>query len=513
MVQSVNFDPSVAQYQGAIEFLDQRVDFERSQSLPSPQREFKLDRMRILLDLLDNPQDKLPIVHVAGTKGKGSTSAMIASVLCAAGYSTGLFTSPHLNRVEERINIDGQPCTWEEFADLVALIKPAVEQLDREGDGPTYFEILTAMALLHFVRRRVKAAVLEVGLGGRLDSTNVCIPRVCVITSISFDHTQQLGDSLAAIAREKAGIIKPGVPVVSGVTDEEAREVIRQVARDCACPLVESETDFGFAYHPPRNLEKQSSLGTMDFWLPPSSKSPLPTNLRSVPGEGQGEGRAKNKCATGQGATAGLSSSAENTVEQANRGTRKLKLGDQFEYHNISLSLLGRHQAANAAVALATLRELVRQGWNISEQAIRQGLRAVQWPARIEIVSRQPVVILDSAHNPASIAALVEVLGESFSAQRRLLLFATTRDKDYPAMLKLLVGGFDEIVFTKYTTNPRAIPPAELQSAAYQLTDRHFPVYNNPAEAWTHVRQATQADDLICSTGSFFFAGEMRKLM
>jgi dihydrofolate synthase/folylpolyglutamate synthase len=478
----MNPDAPSAQYQWALQFLDNRVDFERFQSMPGPEREIKLDRMRALLDRLGSPQDKLPIIHVAGTKGKGSTSAMIAAVLQAAGYRTGLFTSPHLERIEERIAIDGQPCTADQFAAMVAAVQPVVETLDREASaaapsdhGPTYFEIITAMALLHFARSGVQAAVLEVGLGGRLDSTNVCLPRVSVITSISFDHVQQLGDTLQSIAREKAGIIKPGVPVISGVTAEEPRAAIRQIAHDCGCRLVELDEDFRFDYHPPLHLEKQPALGSMDLLetgtqlVSQNNKSPLPL------GEGQGEGRYPIEC------------------------------------HDLPLALLGRHQAANAAVALATIRELSNQGWNISEQSIRRGLASVQWPARIEIVARQPVVILDSAHNSASIAVLMDVIKESFSVTRRLLLFATTRDKDYQEMLKLLLDGFDEIVYTQYTTNPRALPPAELEATAFKLTGRHYPVFPKPADAWKSIRQSAAPDDLICITGSFFLAGEMRK--
>jgi dihydrofolate synthase/folylpolyglutamate synthase len=488
-----------AQYQRALQFLDKRVDFERFQTMPGPTREIKLDRMRALLDRLGNPQDKLPIIHVAGTKGKGSTSAMIASMLYAAGYRTGLFTSPHLEKVEERIAIDGQPCSADQFAALVAAVQPAVEALDREaiaaaqGDhGPTYFEIITAMALLHFVQSGVQAAVLEVGLGGRLDSTNVCRPLVSVITSISLDHVQQLGDTLQSIAREKAGIIKPGVPVISGVTADEPRSAIRQIACDCTCRLVELDQDFRFDYHPPLHLEKQPAQGSLDFWLS-STKSPLPL------GEGQGEGRAKNDSAP--------------TNLRSVPGEGQGEGGYPIEYHNLPLALLGRHQAANAAVALATIRELSNQGWNISEQSIRQGLAMVRWPARMQIVARQPVVILDSAHNSASIAALMQVLKESFSVSRRLLLFATTRDKDYEEMLKLLLDGFDEIAFTQYTSNPRALPPADLEAPAFNLTGRRYPIFPTPAEAWNHLRQSAAPDDLICITGSFFLAGEMRRLI
>ena len=192
-----------------------------------------LERMRLLLEEIGSPELGLPIIHVAGTKGKGSTSAMIAAALSAAGFRTGLFTSPHLERIEQRLAIDGQACESVEFAALVERLRPAVEALDRRmaagQAGPTFFEITTAMAFLHFQRRKVQAAVLEVGLGGRLDATNVCQPAVSVITNISFDHTQQLGNTLAAIAGEKAGIVKPGVAVVSGVVEPEAREVIRGV--------------------------------------------------------------------------------------------------------------------------------------------------------------------------------------------------------------------------------------------------------------------------------------------
>ena len=339
-----------AQYQWAVEFLDKRVDFERFQTMPGPGRELKLDRMRALLDRLGNPQDKLRIVHVAGTKGKGSTSAMIAAVLQAAGYRTGLFTSPHLEKIEERIAIDGQPCTADQFAELAAAVRPAVEALDQEAEaagsgehGPTYFEIITAMALLCFVRHRVQAAVLEVGLGGRLDSTNVCRPLVSVITSISFDHVQQLGHTLEAIAREKAGIIKPGVPVISGVTAEEPRTVIRRIARESNCRLAELDEDFRFEYQPPQHLEGQAALGSVMFWEVSANKASLPLV------EGRGEG-----C-------------------------------------DLPLALLGRHQAANAAIALATIHELIRQGWNISEQAICQGFLTVRWPAPSRLSPGNPL--------------------------------------------------------------------------------------------------------------------------
>ncbi len=501
----------------------------------------KLDRMRELLGRLGDPHEAVPTVHVAGTKGKGSTSAMIAAVLSAAGYRTGLFTSPHLDRVEERIAIDGRPCSADELAELVERVRPAVEAMDQAAGsaardqgsgvrdqgtesanpeisnlkspnlkspnlqifkspnqhGPTYFEIVTAMAFDHFRRRGVDAAVLEVGLGGRLDSTNVCSPCVTIITSISFDHTKQLGDTLASIAAEKAGIIKPGVPVISGVVADEPRETIRRIAGKNGCRLVELGVDFRFDYHPPRHLERAASPARFDFQYGKprlSVAEPAPT------------------------ATSG-------------RG-----------FTTIEISLLGRHQAANAAVALAALEELRQSGWTIPEAAIRRGLAEVVWPARVEIVARRPTVVLDAAHNVASIAALVEVLDESFSTARRLLIFATTQEKDHRGMLQRLLGRFDHVIFTRYSDNPRSVPPAELLELAKSIgrgsssatgwggsltatpaiasplplgegpgvRATTMEIAATPAEAWAAVRRVATPDDLICITGSFFLASEMR---
>jgi len=233
--------------QAAIDWLLSRINYERVAVIPYHERQLKLDRMRQLLTRLGQPDAALRIVHVAGTKGKGSTSAMIAGILTAAGYRTGVFSSPHLERIEQRFAVDGHPCSAEELVALVNRIRPVVKVMDDEaaaaGDplgGLTFFDITTAMALVHFVECGVDAAVLEVGLGGRLDSTNVCPPVVSVVTSISFDHTKQLGDTLALIAREKAGIIKPGVPVVCGVEQPEAQQVIAKVAREHGCRLIQA---------------------------------------------------------------------------------------------------------------------------------------------------------------------------------------------------------------------------------------------------------------------------------
>jgi dihydrofolate synthase/folylpolyglutamate synthase len=446
----------------AVAFLAGRIDYERATSVPYGNRDFRLDRMRELLERLGNPQQNLRIVHVAGTKGKGSTAAMIAAALAAAGYRAGLYSSPHLNGVEERFMIDGAICPRAELAELVEHIRPVVAAMDAHSheqadNGPTYFEITTALALVRFAAHRVDAAVLEVGMGGRLDSTNVCEPLVSVITSISYDHTQQLGDTLAEIAREKAGIVKPGVPVVSGVTEDEPRGVIIETARGHGCRLSELGRDFAFTYHPPRQLELAPRAATIDFTAP-------------------------------SGASLG-------------------------RFERVELALVGRHQAANAAVALATLAELSDAGFQLPEAAVRRGLAQVRWPARVEIVRRAPAVVLDSAHNVASAEALAGVLDESFSSPRRLLVFATTRDKNARSMLEVLLPRFDEVIFTRYWANPRSVPPDELESLAAELSAIPRHVCSDPATAWRLAGELATPDHLVCITGSLFMAAEMRAVV
>ena len=454
--------PRPDRYRAAEQFLDGRINYERARTVPYHARNFKLDRMRALLGRLGHPEQRLPIVHVAGTKGKGSTAAMLAAVLSASGYRTGLFTSPHLDRVEERMCIDGRPCSADELVALVERVRPAVAAMDEAGRdpdpdrGPTYFEIITAMALLHFVGAEVDLAVLEVGLGGRLDSTNVCRPEVSVITSISLDHTAQLGDTLEAIAREKAGIVKPGIPVVSGVTEPGPREVVREVCAVRGSPLVELRTDFDFEYSPPQGLEWAAGPGKIDFRRPGS---------------------------------------------------------DDWTFRDVAVGLVGRHQATNAALAIAALDELRHRGWPVPRASVYDGLAGVRLPARFEVIARRPTIVIDGAHNVASVASLIGTIDESFSRGRRWLLFGTTLDKDVRGMLRLLLAAFDGAVFTRYSNNPRAVPPEQLRATAVELTGRAHRVCDRAADAWRTIRAQAAPDDLICVTGSFFLAAEMRDLV
>ncbi len=447
-------------YEQAIRYWFGRVNYE--QRSPGP-NDLKLDRMRALLDRLGNPHERLAVIHVAGSKGKGSTSAMLAAVLQRAGYRTGLFTSPHLTHVEERIQVDATPISPEELAALVEDVRPAVEAVDARRKpgavGVTFFEIATALGLLHFVRRRAEVVVLEVGLGGRFDATNVCTPRVAVITSISYDHTQQLGNTLGAIAGEKAGIVKPGRPVVSGARAPEARAVIERVCRARGAALRQLDVDFRYAHEP------------------------------------------------GQ------------ITPEADRLPRVRVTTRRREWPALELGLLGEHQAANAALAVAVVEELRAQGLHISDGAVAAGLAGVRWPARLEVVGRRPLVVLDCAHNLASAQALIDTLRASFPAlarrpaPRRLLLFAGSGDKDLAGMLRLLAPHFDHVYLTRFVTNPRAVPPERLAEMLRGASEVPLTVCADPAEAWQRARAEAAADDLICIAGSVFLAGELRPLL
>lgn len=459
-----------SRYDEALRFLLGRIDYERATSGPSPNRDFRLDRMHELLGRLGNPHQKFPTIHIAGTKGKGSCAAMMAAILGAAGYRTGLYTSPHLDRLEERIVVNGQCCSEDAIVSLVERLRPIVAALDaippNSADGsasplaaPTWFEITTAMALLHFAEEKVDLAVIEVGLGGRLDSTNVVNPLVSIITSISFDHMKQLGSTLAEIAREKAGIIKPGVPVVSGVMSAEARQSIEEVRRRMRSRLVQLGEDFDFLYRAPRDLDHSAPIGEtaseIDFLMPPDAAEP--------------------------------------------------------RYASLHLALVGRHQAANAAVALAAVEQLRSEGWKIPESAIHRGLAEVRWPARVEIVRRNPTVVLDAAHNVASINSLLETLDESFSAAApRILIFGTSQDKQIGAMLELLLPRFDHVLLTRYTSNPRSVPVEELAALASQISPTKIEECENPTLAWRRARELASEKYLICVAGSFFLAAEVR---
>ncbi|HEY7152465.1 MAG TPA: folylpolyglutamate synthase/dihydrofolate synthase family protein [Gemmataceae bacterium] len=423
------------------------INFEQRTPLAA---DLKLDHMRALLAQLGNPHRRLRIVHVAGSKGKGSTAAMLAAILRRAGYRSGLFTSPHLCRVEERFQVDGQPITT---AELTTLLDDVRRAASASPIPYTFFEVATAVGFLHFVRRRVEAAVVEVGLGGRLDSTNVCQPLISVLTSISFDHTALLGDRLASIATEKAGIIKPGSPAVSGVTVPEARAVIERTCRERRAPLRQLGVDFHYTCTPGRVTATETRR----------SRVSVTTNCRRWP---------------------------------------------EFE-----LNLLGDHQAANAAVAVACVEQLRAEDWHLSDAAVAAGLAEVAWPARLEVVGRRPLIVLDCAHNVASAVAMVRTLQASFAPARRLLVFASSNDKDVAGMFRVLSPHFAHAFLTRYTNSSRSVPPEHLVELLRANGDLPATICPTTADAYRAARAVADADDLICITGSVFLAGELRPLL
>ncbi|MFY9370462.1 MAG: folylpolyglutamate synthase/dihydrofolate synthase family protein [bacterium] len=354
-----------------------------------------LDRVERLLAKLGRPQDRLPAVHVAGTNGKGSTSAMIASILAAAGYRVGLYTSPHLCSYTERFLINGQEISPRELDELLARIRPVVEELARQPgmEHPTEFEILTAAAFLYFAGAKVDLAVLEVGLGGRLDATNVISPLVAVITHIALDHRDVLGETLPEIAREKAGIIKAGVPVVSSRQEPEAAAVI-----EAACQ------------------EQGSTLSLVG---------------RDIKVE-------KIRLAAG-GISCDLS-------------------GENWRYPDLHIPLLGRHQAENGATALGAVELLRQHGFTIGEGDVRQGLARLRWPGRMEVIPGKPLFLLDVAHNPDGVRVLRAAMGSHFPGRRVVMVFGALADKDVAAMAAQLTPLADVVIATR-PESPRALEP------------------------------------------------------
>ena len=443
-----------------------RIDYER-RGLPNEQGEFRLDRMRQLMEQLGNPADSLPCIHVAGTKGKGSTACLIQQVALLAGYRVGLYTSPHLESLEERLVINGQACQPEQLRQLLQQVQPVVEMLDRQDPqkpGPTFFDITTAMAILHFQQSQVDLAILEVGLGGRLDSTNICYPDVAIITNIGLDHTHLLGCTIEKIAAEKAGIIKPGIPVISGTRDAGARAVIEDIARQQGAPLLLIGRDFD-----------------------------IRRNARNLPGEPE------------QFAFSG-------TID-----------GRVICWENLTSGIPGQHQVENAAVALAAIACLADR-WPIDETSIRQGLATAYCPARLELFPGEPQLLLDVSHNLPSVEALARHLETEISAERRILLFSCSQDKDSEGMLACLLPQFDDVIFTRFTGNPRAADPGTLHDQAaswleenpatdFQRRHPRLSTCQHPVDGWERALELAGPDDVICIAGSFFLAAEIRPML
>lgn len=430
------------QYNQALDYLYSFVDYSLKHISELAKAEFNLDRMFALMDALGNPQAKYPIIHVAGTKGKGSVSALCAYALQAAGYKTGLYTSPHLLDYVERIQINGEPISHGQLVDLVEEIKPAVAKIPKL----TTFEITTALGFLAFAKNDVTAAVIEVGLGGRLDATNVVTPKVSVITSLSYDHMAVLGNTLAKIAGEKAGIIKPKVPVVSSPQTGEALEVLERIANEKNCSFILVGRDVKFEL-------LESSL------------------------EGQ-------------------------TLQISDRGQWNVE--GRSSILNFVLPLLGAHQVQNAATAYAALKA---SGIDISDQAIQTGFSQVKWPGRFEILQREPPVIIDSAHNRDSALRLRQTLDEYFPNQPVVLIFCALEDKDINGMLEELKPRIETVVAT-HADHPRA-PSAEWIAEQVEKVGIPVEAVSPVSKALERAMELANGKKLVLSAGSVAFAGEV----
>ena len=439
----------ITNYTTALRWLYEHVDHERQRLVRYDRKTFSLERMCRLLELLGNPQDEIKAVHVAGTKGKGSTCAMTASMLQACGYTVGLYTSPHLIDLRERITINNHMIS---YADTAEAFKRIAEVEPEFGDESplTFFEIMTAAAFLHFAEQAVDIVVLETGLGGRLDCTNCVIPLVTAITGLSLDHTQLLGNTLDEIAREKAGIFKKGVPAISIVQDAEAAAALSEVAEKVGAPLEFTGKELDFSYR----FEANKELG-------PHTRVCLTT--------------------------------------------------DASRFEHLPVPLRGEHQAHNCGLALAILDKLKAHGFVLPEDKVIAGLAATYLPGRMEEVHHQPRVILDGAHNAASITALTKSLGAHITYDSLVMIFGCGQDKDITGMLKQVALGADKVIFTRAKANPRAEEPEDLMRRFNDLSPKMAQVAPNLTEALKQAATAVSREDLIVITGSFYLVGEARK--
>ena len=433
-------------YPDAIDLLLSLVDHERNHPVgPRQKAIFDLGRIERLLHRLGDPHNAASAIHVAGTKGKGSTAALCDSALHAAGYCTGFYSSPHMHSFRERIRRNTIPISEEEFSGLVEELWPHQEWVGRhEGLGPvTLFEFMTGMAFQCFAGDKSDFQIIEVGLGGRLDATNVVSAGVSIITSISLDHTAILGDTIGEIAREKAGIIKTGGTVVVAPQKPEALSVILDVCHSLsATPIL---------------------VGKDVTW------SPGPSSI-----DGQ-----------------------------------EMTVAGRDHTYQLSVPLLGKFQLENAATAVAALEALQDQGHPISDEAIQQGFVKVVWPCRMEVLGRDPVTVVDGAHNEYSMDALLESLGCYLNFRRLFLVVGFSRDKSIAKMVSRLAE-MNPVVFASRSRHPRSTPPLHIAS----LFNEHgidVTETDTLAEALTQARELADEGDLILATGSLFVAAEIRE--
>lgn len=442
----------------------------------TPSNKFDLAHMRVLLGAMDHPEHAFPSVLIAGTNGKGSTAATLASILQASGLKTALYTSPHLIRVNERIRINGEEISDDTFAHLHGEVDRAAEKLVESGDLPWYpsfFEMMTAIAFAHFAREKVQIAVLEVGMGGRLDATNVVEPLLSVITDISLDHQKFLGNTVGEIAREKVGIIRPGGVVVTLPQQPEANDVIGNTVLDL-------------------NVRGVSAVQ----YVPPVS-----------PG-------SSNYFASDKKALTVQSAEKVNENERSSFIAR-YPLQVMGKEILVETRLVGRHQLRNVALAIAAAEELSKLKFpEISPASIESGIRAARWPGRFEVLPARfdrPETVLDVAHNPAGAWALRSTLSDRYDGRPLIFVFAAMRDKAISEMAEILFPLADRVITTR-ADNPRSASPEEIQQAGAR-TGAEIEAANDVTAALNRASVLAQPGAVLVVTGSIYLVGEAMRLL
>ena len=424
----------------------------------TPAHKFDLAHMRVLLQGMDRPERRFPSVLIAGTNGKGATAATLASILRASGLKTGLYTSPHLVRINERIRIDGKEISDDEFASLHGEVDRVAEKLVERAElpwHPSFFEMMTAIALEHFARERIDLAVLEVGMGGRLDATNVVEPQVSVITDISLDHQKFLGNTVGEIAREKVGIIRPGGVVVTLPQQPEANDVIGNTILELGARAVNA-----VPYVPP------VSPGSGEYLVPSTE---LGISIYRYPLQ---------------------------------------VLGEQIL---VETPLVGRHQLRNVALAIAAAAELSEQEFSsITARSIERGVRETRWPGRFQVIAARPgwpEMVIDVAHNPAGAWALRAGLSERYEDRPLIFVFGAMRDKAISEMTEILFPLAERVIATR-PENPRAASPKEIQQAAAR-TGVEIEAVEDVHHAVERARALAKAGTVVVITGSIYLVGEV----
>ncbi|HOM59919.1 MAG TPA: folylpolyglutamate synthase/dihydrofolate synthase family protein [Anaerohalosphaeraceae bacterium] len=436
-------------YEQAIKYLFDRTDYEKQNTLRYNVTTFSLDRMNNLLKALGDPHTKTKCVHIAGTKGKGSTATMLAKMLEANHYKVGLYTSPHVMTLHERIVINSEMISKKAMTDLINRVHPIVEKMAEKGEPPTFFEILTAMAFLYFFEQKVDIAVIETGLGGRLDSTNVITPEVVGITSISLDHMNLLGSTIDSIAREKAGVIKEGIPVITVPQELAAMRVLKKQAAAMKAPLCVTGKDIDFSYR--FESSREYGLHNRICLTTPHSR-----------------------------------------------------------YEHLRVPLPGEHQAINCGLALAMLDQLKQRGFSVDDSKAVEGLNHVSMIGRMEMICNDPRILVDGAHNAASIRALIQAIGQHIPYDSMIIIFGCNKDKDIRGMLMQLQYGADKVIFTR-SDSPKAVYPQELADLYTELCGKMCQTAPSIREAVRIANSVVTREDLICITGSFYLVGQAKE--